>query len=249
MTAPVEPQPRRAGLRPAIFDDPERLTLQRLKRRGWTYEGVRRLLGEPDERVPNPLGADCPPLRLYRRERVERAEDTPAFHEQRGWHERFPPARPTGTMKTVAQREAEEIRRQARERAEQGRWQLPVLSARALDQQVREAHLRRTGRALTLPVNSKGMQRHTVNHLRHTCSPYERSLTVRTSTLRTKRAESEERAVILQVILSAIAHAYPHLRRECTRKLRSTGETQLLAYRDLPAELREQIRADPGTTP
>ena len=235
------------GPRPAIFDDPELLTLARLKRRGWTYPAIQALLGHPDETQPNPLGADRPHLKLYRATRVEAAEDTPEFRTQQGQPDRYPPCAPTGFMRDVAQREAQDIRERAEQRALRGQWSLPVLSRAELERRVRDEHQRRTGHALTEPGNTKKFNRLSVNYLRHTSTPYERSLSVHTAALHTRRASSDTRQAVLRLVLSAVAHAYPHLRDECERKYRTTrpagaASGGLRRYRDLPAALREQLQ-------
>ena len=54
-----------------------------LARRGWTEAAIRRFLGEPDRRVPNPVYRSAAPARLYSMTRVTAAEDTP---EWQAWH-------------------------------------------------------------------------------------------------------------------------------------------------------------------
>ncbi|MFG2801990.1 hypothetical protein [Streptomyces pseudovenezuelae] len=50
-----------------------------LRARGWTAGMIRRLLGEPDLRRPNPFLRTAPPTRLYSVERVAAAERSEEF--------------------------------------------------------------------------------------------------------------------------------------------------------------------------
>src|SRR5689334_8856337 len=56
-------------------------TASELHKRGWTDSLVRRLLGDRDERKPNPHYRSGPPMRLYKTRRVERAEVSADFRE------------------------------------------------------------------------------------------------------------------------------------------------------------------------
>jgi hypothetical protein len=62
--------------------DLEKLSGADIKRRGWTDAMIAQLLGDPDERQPNPHYPDTgAPMRLYLRRRVEQAEATPKFEQ------------------------------------------------------------------------------------------------------------------------------------------------------------------------
>lgn len=50
-----------------------------LKERGWSEKLIQQLLGEPDEYGTNPHYKSGPPTRLFLRERVFQAEETPSF--------------------------------------------------------------------------------------------------------------------------------------------------------------------------
>jgi hypothetical protein len=88
------PEPDQGGSRPrwsaALADDirdrwPEIAAAARcigaaaLTARGWTEAMIRDLLGPPDLRVDNPHHKRMAPMRLWRLQRAEAIEDSPAF--------------------------------------------------------------------------------------------------------------------------------------------------------------------------
>jgi hypothetical protein len=55
------------------------LPVSELLRRGWTQGLIEKLLGKPDQLMPNPHHRSGPKMRLYARTRVLQAEASPDF--------------------------------------------------------------------------------------------------------------------------------------------------------------------------
>jgi hypothetical protein len=55
------------------------LPVSELLRRGWTQGLIEKLLGKPDQLMPNPHYRNGPKMRLYARVRVLQAEASPDF--------------------------------------------------------------------------------------------------------------------------------------------------------------------------
>lgn len=62
-------------------EGPRRLSMGKLKERGWTETLVKQFLGPADASVPNPVMASAPPMRLWNLERIKACEATQAFQE------------------------------------------------------------------------------------------------------------------------------------------------------------------------
>ena len=56
-------------------------TVAELKKRGWTERLIKALLGDPDRSTNNPAFKKAAPIPLYRRDRVEAAEQHPTFQD------------------------------------------------------------------------------------------------------------------------------------------------------------------------
>lgn len=80
------------------------LTKTGVKARGWTDKMIRELLGEPDERRPNPRYSGRADYLLYLLERVEEAERTDAFFELLDQSERRKDRGAVAGVKTAEQR-------------------------------------------------------------------------------------------------------------------------------------------------
>lgn len=192
------------------------LTSAALKRRGWTWVMIRDLLGEGLRR-PNPLGEH--ELRLYRIEEVEAAEAQPSFGLAAittAEREKFAPTRET-LSQPWAKKEKQQRKAIAWQRVMQGDFEIPQMTRTSLMNLSNQY-----AKAKRIRCNPHST-RQQLNTLRHNASLYD---------LAVEGASHEQRAYLLQVLLSACAISYPHLEEECQDKLDSTGEGLSL----LPAE-------------
>src|ERR1035438_4311183 len=62
-------------------DDIQYRSKAKLKARGWTEGLIRRFLGKPDKEKPNPRYASAKPMKLYKTQRVDKAESSSEFQE------------------------------------------------------------------------------------------------------------------------------------------------------------------------
>ncbi|MFG3497031.1 hypothetical protein [Streptomyces sp. NPDC047928] len=195
------------------------MTLEGLRRRGWTDGMVHALLGEPDVQGRNPRLWSVAPVRLYLLARVEAVERTPEFG---------PCARAGAGPDATVARAAAERRRQAvlaTIRAEPIR--VPILPGPELERraarhgrllQARGTSGRCPGeRASEAACDTPGaaLVRWQVDYLRHALRSYDALLDGLFAA--TGRGEAER--LLRERVYGAIAQAYPGLAEECRRRI------------------------------
>lgn len=212
---------------PPRLGSPGWLTASALKRRGWKWEIIWLLLG-PGRRIPNPFGEE--PIRMYQLELVQEAEAAPSF-QLANLHasDHYAPSQEDLQQPWAVQERG--LRRQAAWLSIlQGEFTIPMMS----NAELRELSLAYC-HAKGYPAHRANRPSQELNTLRHNASLYDVAV---------KGTSSEERGRLLQVILSACAIAYPHLRKACRRKLEmSAPDLGLLLPSQLPGACGEQARA------
>ena len=188
-----------------------------LAERGWTEAAIKRFLGEPDRRVPNPVYRSAAPARLYAIARVEAAEDTTEWRAWRlaadGRSARGKTAAETRRAQTITEVAALDIR-------------VPVMDlGRLAVLAVEHRNVRDADRAWDRgwddsdPAEVDGVDQGTlhrwmVNYLRHRQTSYDADL----SGLYGRVGRAEAQAAIRRRVYDVIAEAYPSLAAECARQ-------------------------------
>jgi hypothetical protein len=208
-----------------------------LRARGWTAGMIRRLLGGPDLRRPNPFFRTAPPTRLYGVERVEAAERSEEFRALSAVA-----ARRSAAVKEAALRRRREVL--ARIAAEP--IEVPVLAPKRLTALAAEYRDRVDGRGPgpsgagpdAARTSDRDLDRWKVDYLRHRLTRYDGILDELSG--RTGRAAAEE--LLRRRVYAAISQAYPDLAQECER--RSGPENQVRSRPPAPDD-RKVVRRSP----
>ncbi|MFJ9149058.1 hypothetical protein ACIRP7_13495 [Streptomyces sp. NPDC102270] len=174
-----------------------------MRARGWTAGMIRRLLGEPDLRRPNPFLRTAPPSRLYGVERVEAAERS----------EEFRAASAVAARRSAAVKEASRRRREVLARIAAEPIEVPVLAPDRLAAPAVAYRDRREGPPQS-PPGCSDLDRRTVDYLRHRPARYDDILDELSG--RTGRAAAEH--LLRRRVYAAISQAYPDLAQECERR-------------------------------
>ncbi|MEU9448388.1 hypothetical protein [Streptomyces sp. NPDC048277] len=190
-----------------------------LRARGWTRGMVRRLLGEPDLLRVHPRFRETgPPIRLYRVERVAAAEQSEEFRTV---------AAAAARRSLAARAAAQRRRRDVLTRIAAEPIDVPRLAPHRLtDLAVGHRNRRDAERAyerwdhVPEPATAESadpgaLDRWEVDYLRHRLIRYDELLTGWYGS--TGRGAAEE--LLRRRVYEAIAEAYPHLERECERRL------------------------------
>jgi hypothetical protein len=185
----------------------EFLAVSQLKQRGWNNELIDRLLGEPDEEIVNPHYRSGPRMRLYRIERIERAENTSGFREANARRE----ARREAARKALATKE-----KRIQEYVSDVIIKVPRMSKEKL---VRSAcaNYNALGRGeIWASENSdqQFLERICVNYLRHCLTEYDKHLTV----IAGKVGVGDAYVELKIRILHAISDKHGWLLQECIRQ-------------------------------
>ncbi|WP_120010490.1 hypothetical protein [Teichococcus vastitatis] len=181
---------------------PTLLSVPALRERGWTPSLLLRLLGEPDDLRGNPYYKNSAPMRLYAADRVEAAEQTPAFLAARKQAAR----RADYAKKGVETKRAALMRQAAEMTVDVEALPLPVVRRRALT-----ALGSRTEEG---PSGSGFLDRITVDYIHHALTTYDRQL----EEVARRVGAQEAVRTIRRMVYAAIAAAYPRLAAECDRQ-------------------------------
>ncbi len=198
-----------------------------LRARGWSPGMVRRLLGPADSRRPNPHFPTAPQIRLYRWERVVTAERSAEFRTAAG-----DAARRSAAARAAALRRRKEVlARIAAEPIEVPRMAPARLAALAAEHHAGWGGHGGPGGAATTPPDSPAplegwpsdtptaTARHQVDYLLHHLTRYDELL----RGLRGSTGRSAAAALLARRVYAAISEAYPHLARECERRMPAPG--------------------------
>jgi hypothetical protein len=183
------------------------LTVAVIRERGWSVRLIRETLGEPDATRTNPHNRSGPPVKLYRRERVEDAERQPRVREYLAGRprraERAKRAAQTRCDGTLAAIAALPIAVEAVPLSELRRRAIAAWEARNCDS--------------AKGVDETTIQRWMVNHARHHLTAYDRTINALVG--QTGRVDAVK--ALRRRIYGAIAAAYPALANECDRQARA----------------------------
>lgn len=188
-----------------------------LRERGWTEAAIKRFLGEPDKRVPNPMYKSAAPARLYRADRASLAE---ASDEWKAW--RQVAGKRSARSKAIASAKRAELLREV----DALHISVPVMDPGDLARKAvrhRNTHAANWAAdrgdisfdADVSTADQVTLDRWTVNYLRHRHTSYDDDLSGMYG--RVGRAEAQE-AIRLRVY-AVIARTYPSLTKECDRQL------------------------------
>ncbi|MET7736490.1 hypothetical protein ABZT02_34775 [Streptomyces sp. NPDC005402] len=208
-----------------------------LRARGWTAGMIRRLLGEPDLRRPNPFFRAAPPTRLYSVERVEAAERSEEFRAVSAVAAR----RSAAVREAALRRRREVLARIAAEPID-----VPVLTPETLTALAVEYRARPDGRPESPRDHrnpddrghDRDLDRWKVDYLCHRLARYDDILDGLSG--RTGRAAAEQ--LLRRRVCAAISQAYPDLAQECAR--RSGPEIQVRSRPAAPDD-RKVVRRPP----
>ncbi|MFJ3901717.1 hypothetical protein [Streptomyces sp. NPDC090025] len=184
------------------------VSLAGLRRRGWSDAMVDTLLGQADVQGRDPRRMSPGPVRLYLLARVEAVERTPEFTGSAG------AAGVAGRGSAMVGRAAENRRRAVLAAVRAEPIEVPRLAGPELERRaVRHRHL--LGARGPGAVAAGAMVRWQVGYLCHALARYETLLDGLYGDI--GRAEAER--LLRRRVYEAIAAAYPHLARECGRRL------------------------------
>jgi len=179
-----------------------------LREHGWTDAAIKRFLGEPDKRVPNPHYKSGPEMKLYAVARVLEIEKAPAWQE---W------LAASASRKRGAQTAVETKRVKLIEYAEAMRITVPEMPRdKVTALACRHYNMRSRDDDMPADKNSDEafLERISVNYLRHQMSSYERQLMA----VYGKVGVEEGVRIIRRKVYAAIAAAYPYFDGECKRQ-------------------------------
>lgn len=188
-----------------------------LRDRGWTEAAIKRFLGEPDKRIPNPVYRSAAPARLYSTARAAQAE---AASEWQQWRRAADQRSARSTAVASAKRAALLAEVDALD------IRVPVVSLDVLAaQSVRHRNARDAERAWdrgevpfsadASTVGQETLDRWMVNYLRHHHTSYDADL----SQLYGKVGRQSAQAAIRRRVYEVIAGTYTSLAAECARQL------------------------------
>lgn len=192
----------------------ERLSMAKLKARGWTDSMIRRLLAEPDATAVNPKYKNAHPMRLYDLSRIEAAEATTEFASSL---ERA--TQRSETAKTVADGKRRELVAEVRSVTVRiDAIDIGELTRLAVDSyNARTSHkASRAGHQPATPASDRPfLDRILVNHARHGLTRYDDRL----EDLYRRIGKKEAIEAIRRATYRAIAEAWPVLAGECRRQM------------------------------
>lgn len=194
------------------------LSMAGLRSRGWTPGMVRQLLGEPDLLRSNPHFDAAPRTRLYRLDRIEKAELSEEFRAVSAAAAR----RSAAARAAALRRRREVLARIAAEPIDVPRLTARRLAELAVDHRNRRDAERAYERGRHAPdpaavqsADPPALDRWKVDYLRHRLTRYDQLLDGLHGS--TGRAAAEE--LLRRRVYAAIADAYPDLARECERHM------------------------------
>jgi hypothetical protein len=207
------PAKKSGGTQPDGRDD--FLAAPGLHQRGWTESLIQRFLPEPDDKRENPHYRSGPPMRRYRRERVEAIEQTAEFRAA---------LEKTKKRQQAAARGIETKQDRMDEYLDTITIKVPMLDRDELirracehynrQQEEREREGRHASDLLATPDSADAfLKRIAVNYLRH-CTAYDRELDQIAGKVGRDLAYQE----LSRMVFAAIAEAYPWLADECRRQ-------------------------------
>lgn len=181
----------------------ELFTTSELKSRGWTDSLIRKFLEEHDETRPNPKYSNAgSPMKLYRRDRVERIEKSEEFREAK---------RKADDRKVSAKKAVETKLKKMQDYLDNLIIEVPKMKKETLI-----AAARQNSYLLDLPDHVEfSDERNCVNFLRHCETKYESEL----ANIAGKTGASDAYYEIKEKVLNAIAEQYDWLVEECDRQI------------------------------
>ena len=167
-----------------------------LRRRGWTDKLVGDLLGEPDRTEPNPVYPNTASMRMYERQRVEAAEQSPAFIQHLNKY---------ANRRRTAARAAQDRRNDAIRWAAETpvHWVCPTQSFDEL----------RAASRINSYHDSAGQQ--CINFVINHCSDFQAAA----AQARGMTGKSQADAVLITRICNELSRHWPQLRDACERRI------------------------------
>ncbi len=184
--------------------------------RGWTQGAIEKWLGEPDKYAPNPYSRRKPPMNLFEKARVLKAEQRPDFL---AWMAKSQIARSKISAKML---EKHQEKRDALLKfldsvtIPVAEMAIPRLEARA------KAHFDELKWARNWDYDSDTtLERKCVNYLRHRCSPYDAKLQEMFCNFHGETGNGEIYTTLKIKVLKTIAEKYEFLKDECQHQMES----------------------------
>ena len=186
--------------------------------RGWTQGAIEKWLGEPDKYAPNPHGRSKPPMNLFDKARVQKAEQRDDWMK---WLAKSQISR--AKISKAANQNQEEKRKVVYDFVMSIEIPVAEMSIPRLERKA-AAHFDQLKWERDWHFDSDTtLEKKCVNYLRHRCSSYESVLDNLQRQLFGKTKCTGIYEIIKTKVLNAIAEKYEFLSDECDRQIADIG--------------------------